>query len=81
LGLLAVGALIAVCLFLLLYEARVESESAARVIAYVLFVPLRDGRLEDDLLPVRVGMVFLPVGLMTCWSVGRRGLKKRELGA
>lgn len=72
-GLLALGALVVTCAFVLIYRG--DMARALEVVSYCLFLESADRRFLRDIMPIRIGLVFLPMGLVICWWV--RGLHSK----
>jgi hypothetical protein len=71
-GLLALGALVATCIFMLIVNR--GSSELRGLVAYCLFLNKSGGDRVFE--PVRNGLALLPAGMLLCWWVRR--LKKED---
>lgn len=69
-GWLSLGAMMVTILFLILYRG--DFQQAWEVLRYCIVGTMGRYMTDSLLLPLRVGLPFLPVGTLICWIVDRR---------
>lgn len=70
LGWLALGAIILLCSYWILY--RYDLHRLAEILGYCMFVHSDGWHSLRVLNPVRIGLLFLPVGMALCWLIEKR---------